>query len=343
MKHKKLFFFLGGSAIVALIFSILIYRNLFGLNVISDKHNQVIFIPTGSSYEQVMDTLKSRLIIKNQRVLDWVAKKKKYPVMIKPGRYIIDKNLSYNSLINILRSGSQSPVMITFGNLRTLNQIAGKIGRQIEADSSKIIGFLSDETNFEADGFRKENIISLFIPNTYEFHWNTDARGLYMRMLKEYRLFWNDTRLSKAREKRLGPIEVSILASVIDDEASKPEEKPRIAGVYLNRLEKGIPLQADPTIIFALNDISVNRVLKKYLTVDSPYNTYLHSGLPPGPIGCASVEGIDAVLNAEKHEWLYFAARADLSGFHNFSKTLAEHNRNAQLYQKELDKRKIFK
>ncbi|MGD0756565.1 MAG: endolytic transglycosylase MltG, partial [Bacteroidales bacterium] len=257
MKHKKILYFLSGTTIVAIFILIIIYRNLFGLNVITDKHNQVIYIPTGSSYEQVMDTLELKLIIKNRNVLDWLAKKKKYPAMIKPGRYIIDKNLSYNSLINLLRSGRQSTVDITFGNFRTLNQIAGKIGRQLEADSSQIIGFLSNDSNFEADGFKKENIISLFIPNTYEFYWNTDAKRLYKRMLKEYRLFWNDQRLSKAKEKGLDPKEVSILASIIDDEASKPEEKPRIAGVYLNRLRRGIPLQADPTIIFALNDISV--------------------------------------------------------------------------------------
>ena len=162
-------------------------------------------------------------------------------------------------------------------------------------------------------------------------------------MLKEYRLFWSDHRLSKAKEIGLDPKEVSILASIIDAEASKSEEKPRIAGVYLNRLKRGIPLQADPTIQFALNDISITRVLKKYLLVDSPYNTYKYSGLPPGPIGCSTIEGIDAVLNAEKHDYLFFAARADFSGFHNFSRTLSEHNHYALLYQKELDRRKIFR
>jgi UPF0755 protein len=162
-------------------------------------------------------------------------------------------------------------------------------------------------------------------------------------MLREYRLFWNDLRLAKAKEIGLDPKEVATLASIIDDEVVKSEEKPRIAGVYLNRLKMGIPLQADPTIKFALNDNSITRILKKHLLVDSPYNTYKHAGLPPGPIGCATINGIDAVLNAERHDYLYFAARNDFSGFHNFSRTLAEHNRYALLYQKELDKRKIFK
>lgn len=343
MKHKKLLFFLSGTAIVALILLIIIYKNLFGINIIAGKNSQVIYIPTGSSYEQVLDTLESKLIIKNRNILNWISKKKHYPALIKPGRYVIDKNLSYNGLINILRSGKQSPVNITFSNLQTLNQIAGKIGRQIEADSSQIISFFSDNSNFAGDGFKKENIISLFIPNTYEVYWNTDAKEIYTRLLKEYRIFWNDQRLSKAKEKGLDTKEVSTLASIIDDEASRSDEKPRIAGVYLNRLRMGIPLQADPTVKFALNDNSITRILKKDLLVDSPYNTYIHSGLPPGPIGCATIDGIDAVLNSEKHDYIYFAARADFSGYHNFSRTLSEHIRYASLYQKELDKRKIFK
>jgi UPF0755 protein len=343
MKNSKILYFLTGAGICTLIIAIIIYRNLFGTSITTSEDNQIIYIPTGSSYAQVLDTLESKLIIKNRNILEWFARKKSYPDHIKPGRYIINAGLSYNSLINLMRSGRQSPVKITFNNLRTLNQIAGRIGKLIEADSSQIIGFLSDSSIYAEDGFKKENIISLFIPNTYEFYWNTDARGFYTRMLKEYRLFWNDERLTKAKEKGLDPIEVSILASIIDDEVAKREEKPRIAGVYLNRLLRGIPLQACPTIKFALNDFSITRVLKKYLLVESPYNTYKHSGFPPGPIGCSSIEGIEAVLNAEKHDYLFFAAKADFSGYHNFSRTLTEHNRYALLYQKELDKRKIFK
>ena len=331
MKYNKIIYFLSGGGILAIFIVIMIYRNLFGINIRTDKHDQAIYIPTGASYEQVMDTIESNLFIKNKKVLDWLAKKKNYPALIRPGRYIIDKGLSYNGLINLLRSGKQTPVKITFSNVRTLNQIAGKIGKSIEADSTHIIDFLCDEANYKGDGFSKENIISLFIPNTYEFYWNTDAKGLYERMLKEYRLFWNSQRLTRAKEIGLKPNEVSILASIIDDEVTKPDEKPRIAGVYLNRLKRGIPLQACPTIKFALNDFTITRVLKKYLEVDSPYNTYKHSGFPPGPIGCPTIEGIDAVLNAEQNDYLYFAAKADFSGYHNFSRTLSEHNRYALL------------
>ena len=340
---KKILFYLSGLVILALLITIFIYKDLFGVNIKTDKKNQVIYIPSGSSYQQVLDTLKSHLVIKSLKVFNWVAIRKNYPVLIKPGKYVIDRDLSYNRLINILRSGRQTPVKITINNVRTLNQLAGKIGPQIEADSLQIMSFLSDDSNFSSDGFIKENIIALFIPNTYQLFWNTDGAGLYSRMLKEYKLFWNDQRMAKANEKGLDPKEVAILASIIDDEVAKPSEKPRIAGVYLNRLKRGIPLQACPTIKFALNDFTITRVLKKYLLVDSPYNTYKHKGFPPGPIGCPSIEGIDAVLNAEKHDYLYFAAKADFSGYHNFSKTLSEHNHYAAIYQKELNKRRIFR
>jgi len=328
---------------VVLIFLIIIYRSLFGVRIIMEKDHQDIYIPSGASYAQVMDTLGSKLILTDRKILSWIAFRKHFPSMVKPGHYVITKELSYNGLINLLRSGRQTPVKISFNNVRTLNQIAGKIGKQIEADSSQIISFFSDDSNWSRDGFNKENIISLFIPDTYELYWNTDSKGLYKRMLKEYRLFWNGHRMSKAKEINLVPTQVSILASIIEDEVNKHEEKPRIAGVYLNRLKRGIPLQACPTIKFALNDFSITRVLKKHLIIDSPYNTYKHSGFPPGPIGCATKEDIDAVLNAEKHNYLYFAARADFSGYHNFSRTLSEHNHYAALYQKELNKRKIFK
>lgn len=343
MKKKQILYLLSGLGVLILIIIMMIYKNLYGANIKTENGKQVIYIPTGSSYEQVLDTLRSNLKIKNFEVFNWLANKKGYPVMIKSGRYIIDNELTYNRLINILRSGRQAPVKITFNNIRTLNQLAGKIGHQLEADSSQIINFLSDDSNFISDGFTKENIIAVFIPNTYEFYWNTDSKQLYIRMLKEYRLFWNDQRLTKAKEKGLSQMEVSILASIIDDEVAKSDEKPRIAGVYLNRLKQGIPLQACPTIKFALNDFTITRILKKYLVIDSPYNTYIHNGFPPGPIGCPGIDGIDAVLNAEKHEFLFFAAKADFSGYHNFSRTLSEHNHYAALYQRELNKRKIFK
>jgi len=343
MDKKWILYILSGAGILIITGLVFIYCSIFGASVKAEKPNKVIIIPTGATYEQVLDSILTNNIVRNRKLFDWVAKKKNYPVLIKAGRYVLDKDLSYNSLINMLRSGRQAPVRITFQNIRTLNQLAGKIAKQIEADSAQIMSFLSDESNYIDDGFKKESIIAVFIPNTYEIYRNTDARGLYNRMLKEYRIFWNEQRLAKAIEKNLNPIEVAILASIIDDEVVKPDEKPRIAGVYLNRLKRGIPLQACPTIKFALNDFTITRVLNIHLQIDSPYNTYKHSGFPPGPIGCPSIEGIDAVLNAENHDYLFFAAKADFSGYHNFSRTLSEHNHYAAIYQKELNKRKIFK
>jgi UPF0755 protein len=343
MNKRRILYLLSVIALVVFAGLILFYISIFGISIHAEKPGKIIIIPTGASYEQVLDSIVSIHLVKNSKLFDWVAQKKNYPTLIKPGRYVIDKDFSYNSLINMLRSGHQTPVRITFQNIRTLNQLAGKIGKHIEADSIQIMNFLSDDSNYIADGFKKETVIAVFIPNTYEIYRNTDSRGLYNRMLKEYRIFWNDQRLTMANEKGLDPIEVSILASIIDDEVVKPDEKPRIAGVYLNRLKAGIPLQACPTIKFALNDFTITRVLYKHLQIDSPYNTYKHGGFPPGPIGCPSIEGIDAVLNAEDHDYLFFAAKADFSGYHNFSRTLAEHNHYAAIYQKELNKRKIFK
>ena len=322
---------------------VLVYSIFLGKGIKTDGKKTSIIIPEGSSYQQVLDSLNSNLEVKNMALLDWVANRKRYPDHIRPGKYVIESDLSYVGLINMLRSGSQTPVKITFNNIRTLSQLAGRIGKQIEADSTEIIDFLSDEKNYIKDGFKKETVISVFIPNTYELYWNTGPEGLYSRMLKEYNRFWNNERQEKAESLGLTRVEVSILASIIDDEVLKAEEKPRIAGVYLNRLRKSIPLQACPTIKFALNDFTITRVLNKHLEVDSPYNTYKHRGFPPGPIGCPTIEGIEAVLNAEKNDFYYFAARADFSGYHNFSKTLAEHNRYAAEYQRELDRRKIFK
>ncbi len=343
MNKRAIYFF--SFLVVLLILTGLYFRNLvFGITVRPlDDGKQIIYLPTGSSFEQVMDSLELNLKIDNINVLRWVAEKKNYPALVKPGRYVIEKGTSCNELINMLRSGKQSPVMVTFSNVRTIYELAGRVGGRIEADSAQIAAFLSDQENYRSDGFARNNIISVFIPDTYEFFWNTGAGGFYIRMLNEYKRFWNPERIRKAREKNLTPIEVSALASIVDQEAAKTDEKPLIAGVYLNRLRRGIPLQADPTIKFALNDSGISRILYTHLQIDSPYNTYKYPGLPPGPIGCPEIDGIDAVLNAESHDYLYFVAKPDFSGYHNFSRTLSEHNRYAALYQRELNRRRIFR
>jgi UPF0755 protein len=343
MKNRTPILLLSFLGLIVVFCIILGYRLLHGLHIKTEGKKIALYIPEGSTYQQAMDSINSHFLIRHPKTFKWIAGKKKYPQLVKPGRFIIENDMSYTALINMLRSGRQTPVNVTFNNIRTLNDLAGRIGRQIGADSAQIIEFLTTPDNYSKDGFTPENVISVFIPNTYQLFWNTTPGDLYNRMLKEYKIFWNDRRMAKAREINLDQIEVAILASIIDDEVAKPDEKPRIAGVYLNRLKRGIPLQACPTIKFALNDFTITRVLKKHLDIDSPYNTYKNNGFPPGPIGCPTIEGIDAVLNAEKHDYLYFAAKADFSGYHNFSRTLAEHNRYAAIYQRELNKRRIFK
>ncbi|MDP4223989.1 MAG: endolytic transglycosylase MltG [Bacteroidota bacterium] len=343
MNRKAIKYIIGAVTLGLAVLLFILSRLLFGISIHPEGGRSVIHIPDSSSYEQAMDSVFASLEMKNPGFFRKIAVIKHYPSLVKPGRYVIDKGYSCNGLINLLRIGRQSPVRITFNNVRTLNDIAGKIGSQIEADSASIMEFFSSPENYSKDGFKREDVVSVFIPDTYEFYWNTSAKGLYSRMLREYKKFWNRERLEKAKELGITPIEVSILASIIDDEVAKPDEKSRIAGVYLNRLKRGIPLQACPTIKFALNDFTITRVLYKHLVIDSPYNTYKHTGFPPGPIGCPSIEGLDAVLNAEKHDYLYFAAKADFSGYHNFSRTLAEHNRYANQYQRELNRRRIFR
>jgi UPF0755 protein len=341
--NRRLLYILLSGPFVLIVILILGWRLIFGLSVIPEQGGSVLYIPERTSYAQVLDTINSNLVLKNPQTFKWLAEKKNLHKGIRSGKYVIKHNLSVNGLVNLLRSGNQTPVRITFSNVRTLNQIAGRFGRQLATDSLQFVEYFSDESHYSADGFTKATIIALFIPDTYEFFWNTGAEGIYKRMLGEYEKFWNEDRRKKAESEGLSKMEVSILASIIDDEVNRKDEKAKIAGVYLNRLKRGIPLQACPTIKFALNDFKITRVLKIHLNTESPYNTYKYKGFPPGPIGCPSIEGIDAVLNAEKHDYLFFAAKADFSGYHNFSRTLSEHNRYAAEYQRELNRRKIFK
>lgn len=297
-----------------------------------------INIATGSEYEDVRKMVVNQGLVRNIKSFDWVAEKKNYRNFIHPGHYEFEDGMTNNDLINLLRSGIQTPVSVIFNYIRSLEKLAGTVAGQIESDSSEIIKLLLDENYILQFGFTHETVLGAFIPNTYEFYWNTSASGFMERMVNEYRRFWNKERKSRAKAIDLALNQVSTLASIVDAETVKETEKTRIAGVYLNRLKRGIRLQADPTIIFAIGDFSRNRILKADLLVDSPYNTYRHAGLPPGPISAPSVSGIDAVLNAEDHSFLYFCARADMSGYHHFSKSLREHNRYALKYRQALNK-----
>ena len=323
-------------------FTVLLWVIVFRENVRVDAGTRVT-IPTGSDFEDLTDTLRSTGVLRSERNFIITSRLKSYGRNVKPGSYMIEPGMSNNNIVNILRSGRQTPVNVTFNNIRTLEELAGRIGGQIEADSASLSAFLSDESNYSAEGFDRRTVSSVFIPDTYQLYWSVDPQGFYRRMLKEYMAFWDSDRMAAAEALGLTPVEVSVLASIVDEEASKADEKPRIAGLYLNRLRLGIPLQADPTVKFAVNDFTLRRILNKHLEVDSPYNTYKFKGLPPGPIRCPSRSGLEAVLNAEKHEYLYMVAKFDSSGYHNFSRTLAEHNKYAAAYRRELNRRKIYR
>ena len=321
-----------------------LYKSFMHVNVFTPDDKDVhLYIPTGSSFDQVKDTLTANLLIEDIGKFEFLAKKKGYTEKIRPGHYVIKGNMNYNTLINMLLGGRQTPVNVKFNNMRNADQIAGRVARYIEADSASIAMLLHDKSHVADLGFDTLTIATMFIPNTYEFYWNTNASDFIKRMKKEYDIFWNSQRKAKADSVGLSQIEVSILASIVEKETSKTDEMARIAGVYLNRLAIGMPLQADPTLLFILNDPEIHRVLNEHKELKSPYNTYANAGLPPGPICIPSIAAIDAVLNHENHKYLYFCAKEDFSGYHNFAKTLSEHNKNAAKYQRELNNRNIFK
>ncbi len=300
----------------------------------ADGKDVSLYIPTNADYQYVKNELISLNVLKSKNAFDWLAKRSNYDENVHPGRYILTDGMTNQQLINMLRMGYQTPVKVVFNNMRTVEQLAGRISDQIEADSISIINEINNNPDVDA---------TTFIPNTYEFYWNTDADDFVDKMIVEHKRFWNETRMQKAKDIRLTPRQVSILASIVDKETTKTSEMPRIAGVYLNRINKRWPLQADPTLVFALGDYNIRRVLDVHKNIDSPYNTYKFAGLPPGPICIPSIAAIDAVLNAEKHNYYYFCAKDDLSGYHVFAKNITEHNRNAEKYRKALNKNKIYK
>jgi UPF0755 protein len=309
-----------------------------------DIHGEQItylYIPTGASYEAVKDSLRRYLI--DESTFVWVASKKNYPDLIKPGRYRLRQGMDNNLLINTLRSGLQEPVKLSFTHARTRNDLSKKLSQKLEVTKSKLDSLLNNNQYLEKFGFDTTTITGMFIPNTYEVYWNISADALFNKLNTEYQKFWSPVRIQKADKLNMSPKEVSTLASIVQSETNKNDEKPRIAGVYINRLERGMPLEADPTIVYALGNFSKQRVLNVDKMVESPYNTYKYGGLPPGPICVPDVSSLDAVLNYEKHNYLYFCAKEDFSGYSNFATTYQEHVKNARKYQAELTRRKIMK
>ncbi len=305
------------------------------------KDKAYLYIPTGASYEQVLDSIKKNNLLKDVTIFDDLASDKGYPQKIKPGKYAINPSATNRALTNMLISGNQEPVKLAFQNLRLKKDFVSFIGKKLEADSNKLLTLMNDKAFTEKYGFNTDNFYAMFIPNSYEFYWNTSAEDFIKKMNEEYVKFWTDERKAKAKELNLNPQQISILASVVDAEALVDSELPIIAGLYLNRLNRNIKLEADPTVIFAANDFTIRRVLNKQLAINSPYNTYKYNGLPPGPIMMPSVKAIDGVLNHNNHNYLYMCAKEDFSGYHNFAETLAEHQVNARKFQQDLNDRNI--
>lgn len=320
------------------------YRMVYKNNVwLNGQPSVSLNIKTGATWDDVKLMLYKNGTIVHRASFEQLASLMQYPGHVKSGHYLITPGMSNRALLNKLRAGKQDPVKLVFNNIRTKEDLAGRIGEQIEADSLSLLKELKDADYLKTLGFTPENVISMFIPNTYEVYWNIPARKFIERMNKEYKAFWNDSRKSKLTEIKLTELQAITLASIVEKESNQNAEKPIIAGVYMNRLRQGWLLQADPTLVFALGDFSIKRVLNIYKTINSPYNTYRFTGLPPGPICLPSIASIDAVLNYAHHNYMYFCAKEDFSGFHNFAATLEEHAANAERYQRELDKQGIIK
>jgi UPF0755 protein len=323
-----------------------LYLRVYEPNIVLPQNvdEKYIYIPTGADFYQVIQILSESGLLINANSFEWLATTKRYTTNIKPGRYRINRNLNNNELINLLRSGKQTPIQVTFNNLRNKEQFAGKITNQIEADSVDLLTYITDTSFLNSNGFTAEDVICLFVPNTYEFYWNTSSEQFVERMKKEYEAFWNVDRKTKAKKIKLTPFQIVSLASIVEKEQNiKKDERPEIAGLYLNRIKKKMKLESDPTLIFALGDFTIKRVLNKDKKIDSPYNTYIHKGLPPGPICIPSINAVDAVLNASEHEYIFMCAKEDFSGYHNFAKTYVRHMINARKYHKAMNKRKIMR
>lgn len=326
--------------------SIYIYNIIFTPNTAFESETKSVYISTGSSLQDVVDQLHPSL--KNTDDFITVAKKKGYGNQVKPGHYILKRDMNNNDIINTLRSRNV-PVKVSFNNQHRLEELAGRVAEQIEADSVEILSAMASQSFLDSLEITPLESLKFYIPNTYEFYWNTSGEKFRDRMVRYYDEFWTSERLQKAEKLNLTQLEVMSLAAIIQKETSKVEERPRVAGVYLNRLRRGMKLQADPTVIFAIKnqnqdfETPIKRVLYKDLELDSPYNTYKYKGLPPGLIAMPDLSSIKAVLNAETHDYLYFAADTEKPGYHKFAKTLAQHNRNARAYQNWVNKQKIYR
>lgn len=331
MKRALLFIFLillAGAAYIG--------WQVFGPTVKSPEGG-FLFIHTGSTYADVKKQLKDQNIIYPGFFFDQLSKKAKYPSNIKAGRYAIKEGMSLYDLVRKLKSGQQEPVRLVINKLRTKEDLAGKIGRQFEADSTQIIALLLNNDSLQKYNLDTNTIMTSVIPNTYMFWWNSSARNIIDRLHSQHDLFWEGKRTEKAKTKGFTPEQIYTIASIVEEETNKQEDKGPIASVYINRIHKGMKLEADPTVKYALRAFGLKRILYAHLQYASPYNTYRNTGLPPGPICTPSAATIDAVLDAPDTDYIFFVAKPSFDGYSNFASNYEEHLKFAKAYQKALD------
>jgi UPF0755 protein len=346
-KRRRLLLIVGVGCLVligiAVIVGLPFYNRLFKANVRADIPTDfMLYIPTGSSFETVMDSLMADDILIDTASFRAAAAYQKYDDHVRPGRYRITGGMNNRQLVVTLRSQKQNvPVRLTINKKRLVSEFVEYVHPKFEFSENDLERLLTNDSFLQANGFNRANALVVFVQNTYEVWWNSSAEEFYERMKVEYERFWNEDRLQAAAALNLTPQEVTTLASIVEEETNDEGEKSRVAGLYLNRLNKNMLLQADPTLRYAAKDFGLQRILNRHKEVASPYNTYLHAGLPPGPICIPSVSSIDAVLRAEQHDYLFMCANADFSGRHAFAKTLEQHNQNAAAYQAELNRRGI--
>ncbi len=335
MSTKKIISIVSIAVISGLIiYGFVLIGQIFSNNTKFTENEVYVHIPTDATYEQVLDSVAP--YVTNIDRFEMVANKMSYPANVKSGRFLLTKGMNSYELVKAMRNNI--PVKLAFNNQERVENLAGRVGAQIEADSISLLNAFKDSIFLKENGFTEDNILAMFIPNTYEVYWNTSAVKFRDKMIKEYRNFWTKERIANAEKQGLTPVEATILASIVHKESVKKDERPRIAAVYLNRLRLGMPLQADPTVIFAKKkkDNDFNQVIKRVfyndLFLNSPYNTYKVTGLPPGPIAMPDITALEAVLNPEKNNYIYFCASVERFGYHEFAATLQEHNKNAKKY-----------
>lgn len=342
MNKNKVRFGLIIAVIIAVVALSLIAYVFWAPNIFTKTKDNEYFllIPDDTTYDELVAELTDNTRVKRINTFKQVSRALKFKT-VKSGRYRIVNGMNNLTLVKMLRNGKQTPVQLKFNNIRTKEQLAARLSKQLMPDSLQILNLLNDSAFLSQYGVTQETAVSLFLPNTYEMFWNVKAEKIFDRMYKEYNKFWTEERKQKAAAIPLTQVEVSTLASIVDAETNSKAEKPIVAGLYINRLKRNIPLQADPTVIFAIGDFSIKRVLNVHTRFNSPYNTYRNVGLPPGPIRIPTLAGLDAVLNYDKNDYIFMCAKETLNGEHNFAATWSEHQKNASKYQKALNERGI--